>query len=138
MTQDDALLKHKDDDGVPVEPEWYDAVSSGPLFVCPVTDCNVLALRYLPIIPTVLVNGTEGVGTGNSLYCLRDGGEPSLTTLHAICCFDLYRFLYLCPVVSPDAHHPSTQAPHYRLHRLSTGCGSAHAVCSWLPRRDIH
>ena len=38
---DDHLYNYLDDDGVTVEPEWY-----------------------LPIIPLVLVNGAEGIGTG--------------------------------------------------------------------------
>lgn len=39
--QDNALLKHLDDDGYSIEPEWY-----------------------CPIIPMILVNGTSGIGTG--------------------------------------------------------------------------
>ncbi len=39
--QDDALLKPNYDDGMKIEPEWY-----------------------CPIIPMVLVNGAEGIGTG--------------------------------------------------------------------------
>lgn len=39
--QDDALLKFLSDDGQPIEPEWY-----------------------VPILPMVLVNGGEGIGTG--------------------------------------------------------------------------
>jgi len=38
---DDPLLKYLDDDGAPIEPEWY-----------------------VPVIPMVLVNGSEGIGTG--------------------------------------------------------------------------
>jgi len=38
---DDFLLKYKDDDGIAVEPEFY-----------------------VPILPTVLVNGCHGIGTG--------------------------------------------------------------------------
>ena len=38
---DDHILKYCEDDGQFVEPEWY-----------------------MPIIPTVLVNGCEGIGTG--------------------------------------------------------------------------
>eukprot|EP01062_Namystynia_karyoxenos_P069394 TRINITY_DN648_c0_g1_i6.p1 TRINITY_DN648_c0_g1~~TRINITY_DN648_c0_g1_i6.p1 ORF type:complete len:1628 (+),score=757.61 TRINITY_DN648_c0_g1_i6:357-4886(+) len=38
---DDYLLNYKDDDGTPVEPEWY-----------------------IPVLPTVLVNGCAGIGTG--------------------------------------------------------------------------
>lgn len=39
--QDDPLLKYLEDDGLDIEPEWY-----------------------CPVIPTVLVNGAEGIGTG--------------------------------------------------------------------------
>eukprot|EP01062_Namystynia_karyoxenos_P069391 TRINITY_DN648_c0_g1_i2.p1 TRINITY_DN648_c0_g1~~TRINITY_DN648_c0_g1_i2.p1 ORF type:complete len:1578 (+),score=721.92 TRINITY_DN648_c0_g1_i2:135-4868(+) len=38
---DDFLLNYKDDDGTPVEPEWY-----------------------IPVLPTVLINGCAGIGTG--------------------------------------------------------------------------
>ena len=38
---DDAILTYQQDDGKQVEPEWY-----------------------MPIIPTVLINGAEGIGTG--------------------------------------------------------------------------
>lgn len=40
---DDPLLTYKDEDGLSVEPEWY-----------------------VPIIPLVLVNGAQGIGTGFS------------------------------------------------------------------------
>lgn len=40
-TEDDALLKYLDDDGQSIEPEWY-----------------------IPVLPLVLVNGCEGIGTG--------------------------------------------------------------------------
>ena len=42
-TDDDAILKYLEDDGKDVEPDFY-----------------------IPVIPTVLVNGTEGIGTGFS------------------------------------------------------------------------
>jgi DNA topoisomerase-2 len=42
---DTPLLKFMNDDGQPIEPEWY-----------------------LPVIPMVLVNGCEGIGTGYSTY----------------------------------------------------------------------
>lgn len=42
-SEDDPLLKYLDDDGMPVEPEYY-----------------------VPTIPLVLVNGAEGIGTGYS------------------------------------------------------------------------
>lgn len=38
---DDALLKYLDEDGQSIEPQWY-----------------------IPILPTVLVNGADGIGTG--------------------------------------------------------------------------
>jgi DNA topoisomerase-2 len=43
--QDDNVLNFLDDDGLIVEPEWY-----------------------VPIIPTVLLNGIQGIGTGWSTY----------------------------------------------------------------------
>jgi DNA topoisomerase II len=39
------VLKYRDDDGLPVEPEWY-----------------------APILPMLLVNGARGIGTGYSTY----------------------------------------------------------------------
>lgn len=64
---DDNLLKYNVDDNQRVEPEWY-----------------------MPIIPTLLVNGGEGIGTGwaskipnydireivNNIHRLLDGDEP--------------------------------------------------------------
>lgn len=41
--EDEAILKYMDDDGISIEPEWY-----------------------CPIIPMILVNGSEGIGTGFS------------------------------------------------------------------------
>ena len=43
--RDDAILEYLDDDGKSIEPD-----------------------HFVPIIPTVLVNGTEGIGTGFSCY----------------------------------------------------------------------
>lgn len=39
--EDDNILKYLDDDGFPIEPEWY-----------------------VPVVPMVLINGAEGIGTG--------------------------------------------------------------------------
>lgn len=43
--EDFAVLKYRDDDGLPVEPEWY-----------------------APILPMLLVNGCRGIGTGYSTF----------------------------------------------------------------------
>ena len=45
---DDAILTYQQDDGKQVEPEWY-----------------------MPIIPTVLINGAEGIGTGKWYFDQR-------------------------------------------------------------------
>jgi DNA topoisomerase-2 len=45
---DDKILKYLDDDGQKIEPQWY-----------------------VPVIPMVLVNGAEGIGTGYSTYVLN-------------------------------------------------------------------
>jgi DNA topoisomerase-2 len=42
---DDALLNYLEDDGIAIEPEWY-----------------------MPVIPLILVNGAEGIGTGKPLH----------------------------------------------------------------------
>ena len=42
---DFSVLKYRDDDGLPVEPEWY-----------------------APVLPMLLVNGARGIGTGYSTY----------------------------------------------------------------------
>jgi DNA topoisomerase-2 len=39
--RDDPILNYLVDDGDPVEPEWY-----------------------VPVVPNVLINGAEGIGTG--------------------------------------------------------------------------
>jgi DNA gyrase/topoisomerase IV subunit B len=43
--RDSALLKYLNDDGIQIEPEWF-----------------------MPVLPMVLVNGCEGIGTGYSTY----------------------------------------------------------------------
>uniref|UniRef100_A0A6C0M1U0 DNA topoisomerase (ATP-hydrolyzing) n=1 Tax=viral metagenome TaxID=1070528 RepID=A0A6C0M1U0_9ZZZZ len=43
--EDFPVLTYRDDDGVPVEPEWY-----------------------APVLPMLLVNGSRGIGTGYSTY----------------------------------------------------------------------
>ncbi len=43
--EDDPILKYLTDDNQRIEPEWY-----------------------CPIIPTILVNGSEGIGTGYSTF----------------------------------------------------------------------
>jgi DNA topoisomerase-2 len=43
--EDFAVLKYRDDDGLPVEPEWY-----------------------APILPMLLINGCRGIGTGYSTF----------------------------------------------------------------------
>jgi DNA topoisomerase-2 len=44
-TEDFPVLTYRDDDGLPVEPEWY-----------------------APILPMLLINGARGIGTGYSTY----------------------------------------------------------------------
>jgi DNA topoisomerase-2 len=44
-TEDFSVLKYRDDDGLPVEPEWY-----------------------APVLPMLLINGARGIGTGYSTY----------------------------------------------------------------------
>ena len=57
---DDPLLKYLDEDGKRIEPEWY-----------------------IPVIPMVLVNGADGIGTGNRLciFCLWKVGAAKSRTL---------------------------------------------------------
>jgi DNA topoisomerase-2 len=43
--EDFEILKYRDDDGMPVEPEWY-----------------------APVLPMLLINGARGIGTGYSTY----------------------------------------------------------------------
>ena len=43
--EDFEVLKYRDDDGLPVEPEWY-----------------------APVLPMLLINGSRGIGTGYSTY----------------------------------------------------------------------
>jgi DNA topoisomerase-2 len=44
---DDALLRNLKEDGLTVEPEWF-----------------------MPVVPLVLVNGAEGIGTGTFIRIL--------------------------------------------------------------------
>lgn len=83
---DDNLLKYNYDDNQRVEPEWY-----------------------MPIIPTVLVNGAEGIGTGwaskipnynireiiSNIHRMLNGEEPlpMVRTANDCCCFVLLCFL---------------------------------------------
>jgi len=48
--EDDAVLDYNDDDGQSIEPKWY-----------------------IPILPMVLVNGSDGIGTGwsSSVPCFN-------------------------------------------------------------------
>ena len=69
LKEDDCLVKHLDEDGYTIEPEYY-----------------------YPIIPTILINGSTGIGTGFStdipmfnpldvskyILDLIDGNEPKL------------------------------------------------------------
>lgn len=57
---DDPLLKYLEDDGDSIEPEWY-----------------------IPVIPTILVNGSEGIGTGKSeLFVSSEAvAQPTLPTI---------------------------------------------------------
>jgi DNA gyrase/topoisomerase IV subunit B len=56
--KDTNLLQFLDDDGVSIEPEWY-----------------------LPIIPMILVNGCEGIGTGYSTYIPPFNPKDIITNL---------------------------------------------------------
>ena len=56
--QDDAILKYLNDDGTPVEPQFY-----------------------VPIIPMVLVNGSKGIGTGFSTEILCYNPKDIITYL---------------------------------------------------------
>jgi DNA topoisomerase-2 len=51
-------LKYRDDDGLPVEPEWY-----------------------APILPMLLINGARGIGTGYSTYIPQCNPKKLLTGL---------------------------------------------------------
>lgn len=59
-SEDDALLKYLNDDGQSIEPEWY-----------------------IPILPMVLVNGGEGIGTGWSTFI------PNYNPLDLVDCIEL-------------------------------------------------
>ena len=104
--EDDALLKYLDEDGDTVEPLWY-----------------------MPIIPMVLVNGSEGIGTGWSsqvpnynprdlikyLRAKLDGTElpaVSLTPSHVRCA----------------RRHTCVTAAPPRTHRFCLGSGDSRAT----------
>ena len=78
---DDALLKYNFDDNNRIEPEWY-----------------------LPIIPMVLINGAEGIGTGWSTkvpnYDIREIvnniRSSFLLLLLLLCVFVLFLVVCLC------------------------------------------
>lgn len=85
---DDNLLKYNYDDNQRVEPEWY-----------------------IPIIPTVLVNGAEGIGTGwaskipnydireiiNNIHRMLNGDEPlAMVRTGNGCSLRLLSCVFLC------------------------------------------
>ena len=71
---DTPLLNFLDDDGVSIEPEWY-----------------------IPIIPMVLVNGCEGIGTGYSTYIPSFNPVDIINTLLQLIDKDDYKPLSLKP-----------------------------------------
>jgi len=74
---DTPLLNFLNDDGVIIEPEWY-----------------------LPIIPMVLVNGCEGIGTGYSTYI------PSFNPKDII--------LHLIKMIDDENYVPSQLKPYFK------------------------
>lgn len=59
---DDNVVKYLTDDGQSIEPEWY-----APPYRR-VGRALTLIHRYVPILPMVLVNGSDGIGTGWSSF----------------------------------------------------------------------
>lgn len=85
---DDNLLKYNYDDNQRVEPEWY-----------------------IPIIPTVLINGAEGIGTGwaskitnydireiiSNIHRMLNGDEPlAMVRTGSGCILRLLSSVFLC------------------------------------------
>lgn len=58
---DTQLLNFLDDDGTPIEPEWY-----------------------IPVIPMVLVNGCEGIGTGYSTYIPSHNPKDVIANIYRV------------------------------------------------------
>jgi DNA topoisomerase-2 len=56
--EDDPLLNYLKDDGYQIEPEYY-----------------------IPIIPTILINGSEGIGTGYSTFIPKYKPQDIITTI---------------------------------------------------------
>jgi DNA gyrase/topoisomerase IV subunit B len=76
-TYDTPLLTFLNDDGSPIEPEWY-----------------------LPIIPMVLVNGCEGIGTGYSTYI------PTYNPTDII--------VHLIKMINDENYIPTKLMPYFR------------------------
>ena len=76
-THDTPLLNFLNDDGIQIEPEWY-----------------------LPIIPMVLVNGCEGIGTGYSTYI------PSFNPKDII--------VHLIKMIDDEDYTPSELMPYFK------------------------
>lgn len=69
---DDAILDYLNDDGQSIEPSWC---GRGPVLlllldraVRPADAHSLSRNRYIPVLPMVLVNGSDGIGTGWSSY----------------------------------------------------------------------
>lgn len=77
-SSDSNLLTYLNDDGTFIEPEWY-----------------------LPIIPTVLVNGCEGIGTGYSTFVPTYNPKDIINTLLTI-------------IKSPKNHKLSPLQPYFK------------------------
>lgn len=69
---DDPLLSYLVDDGLSIEPEWY-----------------------VPVLPLVLINGADGIGTGKwCITCFR---------LHILSVYD--RLEYVAPKLQPCRYY---------------------------------